>query len=68
MSGDQRPDDPNAPVVRIPEPGGLRAGLGFHPIGSRRPPQRIATSDTYVVVLGLIVVVVVVALFVASRG
>jgi hypothetical protein len=68
MSGGQRPDDPNAPVIPIPEPPpGLRDGRGT-PIGFRTPPQRIATSNTYLVVLGLIVVVVLVALFVASRG
>jgi hypothetical protein len=71
MSDEERHDNPNAPVTPIPEPPpGLRAGLGFHPAGSRTPPPvtKFATSTTRLVVLALIVSVVVVALWSRREG
>jgi hypothetical protein len=71
MTNEERRDDPNTPPTPIPEPPpGLRAGLGFHPAGSRTHPSvgRFTTSNTRLVVLGLVVVIVVIALLVASRG
>jgi hypothetical protein len=73
VSAHQGPDDPNAPAAPIPEPGGFRDGRGT-PVDSRTPPpvartgSQFKTSNLRLVVLGLVVLVVVVAILVGSRG
>jgi hypothetical protein len=66
-------DDPNIPAAPIPDPGGVRDGRGT-PVDSRTPPpvartgSQFKTSNLRLVVLGLVVLVVIVAILVGSRG
>jgi hypothetical protein len=66
-------DDPNIPAAPIPDPGGVRDGRGT-PVDSRTPPpvartgSRFQTSNLRLMVLGLVVLVLVVAILVGSRG
>ncbi len=66
-------DDPNTPAAPIPDPGGVRDGRGT-PVDSRTPPpvartgSQFKTSNLRLVVLGVVVLVLVVAMLVGSRG
>jgi hypothetical protein len=67
------PDDPNTPAAPIPDPGGVRDDRGT-PVDSRTPPpvartgSQFKTSNLRLAVLGLVVLVLVVAMLVGSRG
>jgi len=67
------PDDPNTPAGPIQDPGGVRDGRGT-PVDSRTPPpvartgSQFKTTNLRLLVLGLVVLVLVVAMLVGSRG
>jgi hypothetical protein len=72
MSHHRVPEDPNVPATPLPEPARSKDGRGT-PYDSQTPPAvartqgGIATPKSRLLVLGAIVLVVVVAILIASQ-